>query len=151
MYSIHPLVHDWIHGTMSHGKATCVSAQCILGMLVSWEFASEDYSFRWTLLPHIDVALRGGPATGPDLTEGLGLIYSEGGRWKEARELRVLVMEMRKQVLGEEHPDLLRSISALASTYWNKGPWKEAEELQVLEMETTVEQSRCLARSILIC
>jgi len=47
-YSIHPLVHDWIRATMSHGQATRASAQCILGMSVSWKFGSEDYSFRPT-------------------------------------------------------------------------------------------------------
>ena len=35
VYSIHPLVHDWIRATMAHGEATRVSLQCILGMSVS--------------------------------------------------------------------------------------------------------------------
>jgi hypothetical protein len=52
------------------------------------------------------------------------------GRWKEAEELEVQVMKMRKRVLGEEHPDTLLSIGNLASTYSNQGQWKEAEELR---------------------
>jgi len=107
MYSIHPLVHDWIRTTISDGEATRVSAQCILGMSVRWQFGSEDYSFRRTLLPHIDAALQGGTAIASDLAAGLGLIYSEGGRWREAEKLQVLVMEKRKRVLGEEHPDIV--------------------------------------------
>jgi tetratricopeptide (TPR) repeat protein len=59
------------------------------------------------------------------------------GRWKEAEELNVQVMETRKRVLGEEHPDTLRSMGNLASTYQNQGRWKEAEELEVQVMETT--------------
>ena len=39
-------------------------------------------------------------------------------------------------VLCEEHPDLLTSLSNLASTYQNQGQWREAEDLQVLVMET---------------
>ncbi|KAI2919241.1 hypothetical protein CBS147320_8602 [Aspergillus niger] len=65
---------------------------------------------------------------------------SSDGRWKEAEELGVQVVKLRKQVLGPEHPDTLTSISNLASTYWNQGRWKKAEELivQVLELRKQV-------------
>ena len=46
------------------------------------------------------------------------------------------VMETRKQVLGEEHPDSLISMGSLASMYRSQGRWKEAEELEVQVMET---------------
>jgi hypothetical protein len=46
------------------------------------------------------------------------------------------VIETRKRVLGEEHPDTLSSIGNLASTYRNQGRWKEAEELEVQVIET---------------
>ncbi|KAL5392945.1 hypothetical protein DPSP01_000636 [Paraphaeosphaeria sporulosa] len=62
-------------------------------------------------------------------------LYSDG-RYKEAEELFVQVMEMSKRVLGEEHPDTLLSMGNLASTYRNQGRWKEAEELSVQVMET---------------
>lgn len=39
---------------------------------------------------------------------------STDGRWKEAEELEVQVMELRKRVLGPEHPDTLTSMSNLA-------------------------------------
>ena len=46
-------------------------------------------------------------------------VYYKEGRWKEAEELVVQVMETRKRVLGEEHPDTLSSMANLASTYRN--------------------------------
>ncbi len=58
------------------------------------------------------------------------------GRWKEAEELEVQVMETRKRVLGLEHPSTLTSMANLASTFWNQGRWKEAEELEMQVMET---------------
>ncbi|THC89597.1 hypothetical protein EYZ11_010961 [Aspergillus tanneri] len=61
-------------------------------------------------------------------------LYSDG-RWKEAEELEVQVVELRKQVLGVEHPDTLTSMANLASTYRYQGRWKEAEELGVQVME----------------
>jgi tetratricopeptide (TPR) repeat protein len=42
---------------------------------------------------------------------------------------------IRKELLGEEHPDTLTSMTNLASTYREQGRWKEAEELQVSVME----------------
>jgi tetratricopeptide (TPR) repeat protein len=66
----------------------------------------------------------------------LSRVYYDEGRWKEAEELEVQVMETRKRVLGAEHPDTLTSMANLASTFWNQGRWKEAEELDVQVMET---------------
>ena len=62
--------------------------------------------------------------------------YSTQGRWKEAEELLVQVMETEKRVFGQEHPDTLSSMANLASTYRDQGRWKEAEELLVQVMET---------------
>jgi tetratricopeptide (TPR) repeat protein len=66
----------------------------------------------------------------------LALTYRNQGRWKEAKELEVQVMETRKRVLGAEHPSTLTSMANLASTFWDQGQWKEAEELEVQVMET---------------
>ncbi|KAL4934882.1 hypothetical protein BDV06DRAFT_217819 [Aspergillus oleicola] len=54
----------------------------------------------------------------------------QDGRYREAEELEVQVLEIWKQVLGPEHPDTLTSMANLASTYWNQGRSKEAEELE---------------------
>jgi hypothetical protein len=51
----------------------------------------------------------------------LAATYRNQGRWKEAEELEVQVMQMCKKILGEEHPDTLTSMANLASTYKNKG------------------------------
>jgi hypothetical protein len=47
----------------------------------------------------------------------LGIAYRYGGRWKEAEELEVQVMETFKRVLGPEHPSTLTSMANLASTF----------------------------------
>jgi tetratricopeptide (TPR) repeat protein len=47
--------------------------------------------------------------------------YRKQGRWKEAEELDVQVMEMRKRVLSAEHLDTLTNMANLASTFWNQG------------------------------
>ena len=66
----------------------------------------------------------------------LASTYSNQGRWKEAEELEVQVMEIQKRVLGAEHPDTSNNIANLASTFWNQERWKKAEKLEVQVMET---------------
>jgi Tetratricopeptide repeat len=54
----------------------------------------------------------------------LGLLAStfwNQGRWEDAEELDVQVMETRKGVLGAEHPSTLTSMANLASTYRTQG------------------------------
>ncbi|KDE75751.1 TPR repeat protein [Aspergillus oryzae 100-8] len=72
--------------------------------------------------------------------KNIGMCLYSDGRWKEAERLQVQVLELRKQVLGPEHPDTLINIAGLASIYWNQGQWREAEELeiQVLELRKQV-------------
>jgi len=47
----------------------------------------------------------------------LASTYENQGRWKEAEELKVQVIETFERVLGEEHPYTLTSTANLASTY----------------------------------
>ena len=51
-------------------------------------------------------------------------IYRNEGRWKEAEELELQVMETSSRVLGLEHPNTLTSVASLALTFWYQGRWK---------------------------
>ncbi|KAJ5644831.1 hypothetical protein N7507_010842 [Penicillium longicatenatum] len=62
--------------------------------------------------------------------------YRLEGRWKEAEQLQVQVMEAHKMYLGADHPETLISMANLALTYWNQGRWDKAKKLQVQIMET---------------
>jgi Tetratricopeptide repeat len=68
----------------------------------------------------------------------LASTYWSQGRWIEAEELEVQVMEKSLRVLGQEHPDTLTSMAHLASTYWSQRRWIKAEELGVQVMETRI-------------
>ena len=67
----------------------------------------------------------------------LACTYRDQGKWKEAEALETVVMEKRKHLLGEEHPDTLTSMANLACTYRDQGKWKEAEALETVVMEKT--------------
>jgi hypothetical protein len=107
-------------------------------------FPGNDHSSRskWRrLLPHARYILShsaaeqdGGDRLGLALKSAMAL-YNDG-RWKEAEELEVQVMETSSRVLGDEHLSTLTIIANLASTYRDQGLWKEAEKLFVQVMET---------------
>ncbi|RDW56494.1 hypothetical protein BP5796_13135 [Coleophoma crateriformis] len=46
--------------------------------------------------------------------ERVSQVYSDEGRWAEAEELELHVIEIRKEKLGEDHPDTLTSMANLA-------------------------------------
>ncbi|KAF2834152.1 kinesin light chain 3 [Patellaria atrata CBS 101060] len=98
---------------------------------------------KWRrLLPHAKYALSHSPVEQEGgnrltLTWKYAMTLYSDGRYNESEELFMQVMETRKRVLGDEHPDTLTSMANLASTYRNQGRWKEAEELEVQVMETS--------------
>ena len=61
----------------------------------------------------------------------LATTYMSQGQWKEAEELGVQLMEIRKRVLGEEHPDTLLSMHNLAFIW--KGQGRDAEAIKLME------------------
>ncbi len=72
---------------------------------------------------------------GPLLLERVGMYYWEQGRSDEAEQLEVEVLELRKEVLGPKHPDTIRAMANLASTWQQQGRSDEAEQLEVEVLE----------------
>ncbi|MCJ1271278.1 hypothetical protein MMC22_011178 [Lobaria immixta] len=61
--------------------------------------------------------------------------YEIRGRTKEAKDLRVQVVERRKNSLWAGHPDTLNGMDQLIHTYELQGCTKEAEDLRVQVVE----------------
>ncbi|KAG8739405.1 hypothetical protein FRC10_005644 [Ceratobasidium sp. 414] len=124
IYSIHPLVHKWIQklapGTIVNSVAM------LLALCVNEQRQLTDYAFRRTLLPHID-ALPEGRRADPTVAAQFSVVYREAGRWSEAEGLEKIVLNDRKQRLGDEHPETLASMHYLGSVYREQGRWEEAE------------------------
>jgi tetratricopeptide (TPR) repeat protein len=119
---------QWIHNTM---------------MQLVQVFPDNNHgnrSMRRRLLPHARYILSNSPAEREEgyrltLVDRYAMTLYSDGRYSEAEELQVQVIEIRKRVLGEEHPATLTSMHNLALTYGDQGRWKEAEELQVQVIE----------------
>ena len=141
--SIHPLVHAWSQEKMSkcEQQRQCQIGSTILACAISWRFTSEDYALRRLIYPHIleneSYAYQVGLIQEyyDDKWQNFALVMSENGDWKNAQELESKVVDMRKNLLGAEHPHTLTSMGNLAATYSDQGRWNEAEQLEVQVVE----------------
>jgi tetratricopeptide (TPR) repeat protein len=137
---VHSALREWLE---QQGWLRKWAQQAIVQLLQVFPDNNHVNRSKWRrLLPHARYALSHSP-TENDGAERLGLVWKcavtlySDGRYKEAEELFVQVMETSSRALGDEHPDTLTSIGGLASTYWNQGRWREAEELLVQVIETS--------------
>ncbi|PVH68835.1 TPR-like protein [Cadophora sp. DSE1049] len=146
-FDLHRLVHlatrNWLReeGLLEEWIAKAVARLADV-------FPNDDHENRtiWrAYLPHARYALTSDlvhESVGANLSllERFGQCLLSDGRYNEAEDPFVEVVERRKRVLGPEHPDTLSSTANLASTYSNQGRWKEAEELEVQIMETFIRE-----------
>jgi tetratricopeptide (TPR) repeat protein len=142
-FDVHRLVHQALRKRLQ-----------VEGQLVQWTqstiiqllrvFPDDDHSNRskWRrLLPHAQHVLSHSLADDNNkertrLASRCATTLFSDGRYEEAEELFVQVMETSKVKLRADHPDTLTSMANLAATYRNQGRWDDAEKLEVQVMET---------------
>jgi len=57
------------------------------------------------------------------------LLYYQQGRYGDAEPLYLQVLELRKRLLGDSHPDVAQSLNNLALLYDSQGRYTESESL----------------------
>lgn len=149
-YSMHPMVHFWARERLSKHDQRIWSeiAFATLGNSITIELEPSSQPYRRSLLPHIDACLQYKRSQGTfeakdesaciHKTIKFAAIYSECGQWIKATELQEGVLALQQRSLGEEHPETLRAMSALAWSYWNLSRIKKAVSLQRQVVETSV-------------
>jgi hypothetical protein len=60
-----------------------------------------------------------------------GTTYHQQGRAKEAEKIEVEVLQLRRGMLNEKHPDRISSTANLGTNCHQQGRAKEAEELSL--------------------
>ncbi|KAK5312980.1 hypothetical protein LTR93_011122 [Exophiala xenobiotica] len=148
--SLYILVHEWCRDRTSEDDERQLSYQRALSLLtssVNLEFASEDYTFRRSLVSHVHEFLRLRDQLDDVSKEDkmyqwsvLALVLAENGWTKDALPLTEEVVELHKSKLGADHPDTLNSIHNLAIRYSEAG--REAEALQLTEEVVKLRKSK---------
>ena len=144
MLSVHPLVHCWSREQISKSEQQRMyeMGSIILCCAISRGVSSYDYGLRQLIFPHIKANESHGSQMGltkkyyDDKWNNFIYVMRENGDWKHAEQLGIQVFDMRKRLLGAEHPDTLKSMASLARMYADRGNLKDAEQLevQVLDM-----------------
>ena len=141
-FSVHQLVHYWSRERMSKSEQhkMCEIGSTILSCAIPERHETQNY--RLQIFPHIKANKMHERKIGlaekyyDDKWTNFALVLRENGDLNNAEQLEIQVMDMRKKLLGAEHPDTLTSMADLAITYRDQGRWNEAEQLDVQVMET---------------
>ena len=67
----------------------------------------------------------------------LAVLYDSQGRYEQAEPLYIQALELRKRILGENHPDTASSLNNLAILYYSQGRYESAEPLYIQALELT--------------
>ncbi|KAJ7637426.1 hypothetical protein B0H17DRAFT_502764 [Mycena rosella] len=134
-FSVHPLVHSWTRTTLMDTQSYHHSMVALVGMAIA-DIPWQDMQLASVkLLPHVDSLIHGNGNVNPDFRREYGELYRWADRLKDAEQLQLAVLEDRRDILGDDHPDTLHAIDNLASTYYRLGQLKEAKQLDVAVLE----------------
>ncbi|KAJ7099119.1 hypothetical protein C8R44DRAFT_354966 [Mycena epipterygia] len=135
MFSIHPLVHDWTRSTLTNKESYHHCMVAIVGMSVAGLLQQDLQLVSPWMLPHIDFLLQEHSNVIPDFRHEYGKIYVWGEKFKKAENLQAVVVQKRRDLLGEDHLDTLEAMYWLAWIYRLLGKFKEAEQLEVVVLK----------------
>ena len=76
-----------------------------------------------------------------DIAESLGIAHIGAGHLNDAEPVLTRVLEGRRTLLGDEHPDTLEAMATLANLYWRQ---ERLDEVERLDRETLEIRSRVL-------
>ncbi|KAE9399736.1 hypothetical protein BT96DRAFT_680775 [Gymnopus androsaceus JB14] len=125
----HPVLHACACETVLPGENMFRVAMLLLGRAIPLGETNEDFQFRQKLVVH---ALRIQAAKFPTshVQVALATVFRDSGFWTKTEKLEEEVLLLHKEVVGDRHPDTLRSMYNLGNTYRAGGKLEAAEKLQ---------------------
>ncbi|KXX73750.1 Nephrocystin-3 [Madurella mycetomatis] len=143
-FDMHRLVRLAMRNWLANQKQGCI-AGVIQRLSDVFPFPEHENRDVWmSYLPHAQAALAFKDADDDEakgrLLETTAIAVARLGKYGEAEQMQRQALELRKKVLGEEHPDTLGSINNLATILGNLKRYEEAEQIhrQALELRKKV-------------
>ena len=148
--SIHPFVNTATQAHLNKGEFLRYSnvTASTLTAAAGMNLEAEEYGFREALLSHLDVFLSlhddnfESEIKVVDWAESLSSFsaaFKDVGQYERALELETRVMQLRKQILGDEHPDTLRSMNRISCYLRDIGRSHEAATVSKSVLQTRQE------------
>ncbi|KIK04755.1 hypothetical protein K443DRAFT_645534 [Laccaria amethystina LaAM-08-1] len=148
IYTMHPLIHAWGRDRMSSEdrKKYCLMAYGMIAGCLPKDFNKQPYQFRRILVTHLRANIQHSVMTKDEMVdkyfddadEKIGRMLKEQGYDSEAKKFQILILDARGRILGEEHPDTIRAMGDLATSYQSLGKYAEAEELRIKKLKIKV-------------
>ena len=142
-YSIYRLVQEVIKANLDE-ESRCLWVERMVRAVAQVFPDPEEYG-NWVgcdrLLPHAQVAVKVVQQLNFEFEAAVLLLawtgdyLRERGHYSDAEPLYVKVLELRKQQLGEENPDIALSLNNLAVLYYSQGHYNDAEPLYLQALE----------------
>jgi hypothetical protein len=132
VHSMHPLVHAWGIDRMTVNERQKWSLMAFATLSDSLKNnESQSYGFRRSLVTHVRKSIQYTNTYFDDTYEKFGWLLNEQGYSSEAEKMGIQVLDTRKKILGEEHPNTTLIMGNLACTYSHLGKYTEAEKLEI--------------------
>ena len=140
VYTLHPLVHAWGRDRMTLDKRErcCLMAYITLSCSLR-QYENQPYRFHRVLVTHVranmEYSRSGSNQKGisylDDAYAKFGELLHNQGYTKEAETLQTEVVDTRNEILGDEHPETIRAMGNLATTYHFLGKYTKAEKMRI--------------------
>ncbi|KAE8390738.1 hypothetical protein BDV23DRAFT_183253 [Aspergillus alliaceus] len=136
-YTLHPVVQDWCtHIAASKDLTNQLHGLALIsvGFMVPSSSNRRYAEFQQRLLPHANYLTGRERAHWPndmidiwDALHGMGNLYSDQGKLKEAEEMYQQALAGKEKALGPDHTSTLGTVNNLGLLYSDQGKLKEAE------------------------
>ncbi|KAF8179807.1 hypothetical protein K438DRAFT_1842852 [Mycena galopus ATCC 62051] len=133
-FSIHPLVHEWSQTTLADLHSTHLCMIDILGMSIAAIPKEDRFPVGLRLVSHVNslmLAVSEISWFGPEYAQ----IYWYTGQSTKAMKLDINTLEKTREILGDDHPEVLVAMHNLAHSYWSLGQFEDAKQLQLVVLE----------------
>ena len=147
-YDIHRLVQISVRNWLkTRNELRLWSGKVLIQVAKVFPFPKHENRAIWTIyLPHAQSVLNLQEYSGDfeesqqDLLFNVGECFRISGKYAEAERMYRQALELKKKVLGQEHPSTLDSMDNLALVLRRQGKYEEAERMhrQALELYTKV-------------